>query len=95
MLYNVWMVIWPNQQIVIANVRAVAAGGDANPDAAASVRKGAMASRQNTIFSFTVLWFMLGVTHIYVGLALGLSRPGRENGSSSSSSARRSSACSS
>ena len=26
MLYNVWMIIWPNQQIVIANARNVAGG---------------------------------------------------------------------
>ena len=34
MLYNVWMVIWPNQQIVIANARNVQAGGEADPTAA-------------------------------------------------------------
>jgi hypothetical protein len=27
MLYNVWMIIWPNQQIVIANARKVQGGG--------------------------------------------------------------------
>ena len=35
MLYNVWMIIWPNQQMVIANARNVAAGGEADPNAAA------------------------------------------------------------
>ena len=34
MLYNVWMVIWPTQQIVIANARNVQAGGEAEPDRA-------------------------------------------------------------
>ncbi len=34
MAANVWMVIWPNQQIVIANARNVQAGGEANPEAA-------------------------------------------------------------
>jgi uncharacterized membrane protein len=65
MLYNVWMIIWPNQQVVIANARNVLAGGEADPNAAASARAGAMASRQNTIFSLPVLFFMVGVAHFY------------------------------
>ncbi len=40
MAANVWMVIWPNQQIVIANARNVQAGGEANPDAPAAGRRG-------------------------------------------------------
>ena len=36
MLYNVWMIIWPNQQIVIANARNVQAGGEADPNAPAA-----------------------------------------------------------
>ena len=60
MLYNVWMVIWPNQQIVIANARNVQAGGEADPNAPAAARAGAMASRQNTIFSLPLLVFMVG-----------------------------------
>ena len=55
MLYNVWMVIWPNQQIVIANARKVQGGGEADPNAPAAARAGAMASRQNTIFSLPLL----------------------------------------
>ena len=65
MLYNVWMVIWPNQQIVIANARNVQAGGEADPNAAAAARAGAMASRQNTIFSLPLLVFMVGASHFY------------------------------
>ncbi|MGQ0825997.1 MAG: urate hydroxylase PuuD [Actinomycetota bacterium] len=65
MFANVWMIIWPNQQIVIANARNVLAGGEANPDAPAAARRGAMASRQNTIFSLPLLVFMLGAQHIY------------------------------
>jgi uncharacterized membrane protein len=65
MAANVWMVIWPNQQIVIANARNVQAGGEANPDAPAAGRRGAMASRQNTIFSLPLLVFMLGASHFY------------------------------
>jgi uncharacterized membrane protein len=65
MAANVWMVIWPNQQVVIANARNVQAGGEANPDAAAAGRRGAMASRQNTIFSLPLLVFMVGASHFY------------------------------
>jgi hypothetical protein len=65
MAANVWMVIWPAQQIVIANARNVQAGGDANPEAPAAARRGAMASRQNTIFSFPVLFLMVGTSHIF------------------------------
>jgi uncharacterized membrane protein len=65
MFYNVWMVIWPAQQIVIANARNLLAGGEADPNAAAAGRKGAMASRQNTIFSLPLLVFMIGAGHFY------------------------------
>ncbi len=67
MLYNVWMVIWPNQQIVIGNARAVAGGAEANPDAPVAARKAAMASRQNMIFSFTVLLAMVGQSGFFYG----------------------------
>ena len=75
MLYNVWMVIWPNQQIVIANARTVQAGGAADPNAPAAARAGAMASRQNTIFSLPLLVFMVGASHFYA-LAHFSIRPG-------------------
>ncbi|HEV7524239.1 MAG TPA: urate hydroxylase PuuD [Acidimicrobiia bacterium] len=65
MFLNVWLVIWPNQQIVIANARTLKAGGEANPAAAAAARAGAMASRQNTIFSLPLLVFMVGASHFY------------------------------
>ncbi|MDQ1509017.1 MAG: hypothetical protein QOG50_861 [Actinomycetota bacterium] len=65
MLYNVWMIIWPNQQIVIANARNVQNGGEADPNAPAAARAGAMASRQNTIFSLPLLVFMVGASHFY------------------------------
>jgi uncharacterized membrane protein len=68
MLYNVWMVIWPNQQKVIGNARTVQAGGEADPNAPAAARAGAMASRQNTIFSLPLLVFMIGASHFYGGI---------------------------
>jgi len=65
MFSNVWGVIWRKQQIVIANARNVQAGGEADPAAAAQGRLAAMASRQNTIFSFTMLLFMVGTGHFF------------------------------
>jgi len=65
MFANVWGVIWRNQKVVIANARNVQAGGEADPNAAACGRKALMASRQNTIFSFTMLMFMVGATHFF------------------------------
>ena len=65
MFLNVWLVIWPQQQVVIANARNVLAGGEADPNAAGAGRAGAMASRQNTIFSIPVIVFMVGVSHFW------------------------------
>ncbi len=66
MFANVWFVIWPNQKKVIANARNVQAGGEADPAAAPAARKAAMASRQNTIYSFTMLLFMVGTAHFFL-----------------------------
>jgi len=63
MLLNVWGVIWRNQKVVLANAANVLAGGQPNPDAAAAGRRGLMASRQNTIFSVTMVWFMVFRSH--------------------------------
>jgi len=66
MFLNVWGVIWRNQKVVIANARNVLAGGEADPNAAAAGRKALLASRQNTIFSFTMLFFMVGAAHFFL-----------------------------
>ena len=65
MFANVWLVIWPNQKKVIANARNVLAGGEADPEAAAAGRQGAPRVPQNTIFSFTMLFFMVGTSHFF------------------------------
>jgi uncharacterized membrane protein len=64
MFANVWMIIWPNQKIVIGSAETVAGGGQANPDAPASAKKAARASRANTFMSFTMLWFMVFTPHL-------------------------------
>jgi uncharacterized membrane protein len=63
MLLNVWLVIWPAQQVVIASTNQVASGGQALPDAAARGRRGALASRTNTVFSIPMLFFMGAASH--------------------------------
>jgi uncharacterized membrane protein len=66
MFLNVWLVIWPAQKKVIASAQRVAAGGEADPDAAAAARRGAVASRTNTLFSIPMLFFMGAASHFAV-----------------------------
>ncbi len=63
MFLNVWGVIWRNQKIVIGSAEAVAAGGQANPEAALAAKRGARASRVNTLFSIPMLWYMIFAAH--------------------------------
>lgn len=68
MFLNVWLIIWPNQKIVIASATQVAQGGEALPEAAAAAPKAALASRTNTLFSMPMLWFMGSSAHMPTGL---------------------------
>jgi uncharacterized membrane protein len=63
MMLNVWGVIWRNQKTVLANAVTVLGGGAANADAPAAGRKALMASRQNSIFSISMLFFMVFKSH--------------------------------
>ena len=65
MAANVWMIIWKNQKVVLANAVNVIGGAAADPAAAGAGRKALLASRQNFIFSFSMLWFMVGPAHFY------------------------------
>jgi uncharacterized membrane protein len=65
MAANVWMIIWKNQKVVLANAANVLAGGEADPNAAGAGRRALLASRTNFILSFSMLWFMVGAAHIY------------------------------
>ncbi|MDP3938443.1 MAG: urate hydroxylase PuuD [Deltaproteobacteria bacterium] len=67
MFLNVWLVIWPKQQIVIASTNAVLGGGQANPAAAAAGRRAFLASRTNTLFSIPMLFFMGASRHLGLG----------------------------
>jgi uncharacterized membrane protein len=64
MFLNVWLVIWPNQKVVIASAVAAASGGQANPAAAAAGRRAFLASRTNVVFSVPMVFFMSAATHL-------------------------------
>lgn len=58
MFLNVWLVIWPNQKVVITSANQVLSGAAALPHAAASAAKAGLASRTNTLLSIPMLFFM-------------------------------------
>jgi uncharacterized membrane protein len=59
MAYNVWMIIWPNQQRALGLV-------EATPDEKkVSARVAMLASRVNTMLSVPMLYFMVGAQNIY------------------------------
>jgi uncharacterized membrane protein len=64
MFLNVWLIIWPNQKIVIASAKQVAGGGEALPAAAGALAKAGLASRTNTLFSIPMLFFMASSVHL-------------------------------
>ena len=57
MFLNVWLIIWPNQQIVL---------GMKEGDGPAAAAKAGLASRTNTLFSGPMLFGMLGSKHLYI-----------------------------
>ena len=63
MFVNVWLVIWPNQKIVIASAEQVAAGGEPLPEAAESLAIAGLTSRTNALFSIPMLYFMGASAH--------------------------------
>jgi uncharacterized membrane protein len=67
MFLNVWLVIWPNQQIVIASANQAAQGWQPLPAAAGAGRRAGLTSRTNTVFSIPMLFFMGAAMH-YPGL---------------------------
>ena len=57
MFLNVWLIIWPKQQIVL---------GLKEGDGPSSAAKAGLASRTNTLFSAPMLFGMLGSKHLYI-----------------------------
>ncbi|MBM2803014.1 MAG: Antitermination protein NusG [Deltaproteobacteria bacterium] len=78
MFLNVWLVIWPKQQIVIASTNQVASGGQALPEAAGAARRAALTSRSNTVFSIPMLFYMGAASHY--GAMVGPLNPGGSRG---------------
>lgn len=64
MFLNVWLVIWPKMQVVLASAESVAGGGVADPNAAAAAARGFLGSRTNTLFSIPMLFFMGAARHL-------------------------------
>ena len=64
MFLNVWLIIWPNQKIVMASNENVLGGGEALPEAAGAQGKAGLASRTNTLFSLPMLFFMGASVHL-------------------------------
>src|SRR5882724_11119795 len=61
---NVWFVIWPAQQVIIASATQVSKGGQAIPEAAARGARAGTASRTNTLLSIPMLFFMGAASHL-------------------------------
>jgi uncharacterized membrane protein len=61
MMLNVWLIIWPNQQVVIAKANGEDTGGR---DPVACGNRAFVASRTNTLFSFPMLFFMAAASHL-------------------------------
>ena len=57
MFLNVWLIIWPKQQVVL---------GLKEGDGPSSAAKAGLASRTNTLFSAPMLFGMLGSKHLYI-----------------------------
>jgi uncharacterized membrane protein len=64
MFANVWGVIWPNQQIVIASAEATSTGGQADPRVSGATRRAFLASRTNVVLSIPMLFFMATSAHL-------------------------------
>ena len=67
MFLNVWLIIWPNQKIIVESNQGVQAGNEPNPAAATAAPKAALASRTNTLFSLPMLYFMGSSAHYASG----------------------------
>jgi len=57
MLFNVWVLIWPNQQKILGLVQAT------DPEKAKARRVAFLASRTNTMLSIPMLFFMAAAGH--------------------------------
>ena len=64
MWFNVWFIIWPAQQVVMASATQVSKGGQAIADAAPRGQRAGFVSRTNTLLSIPMLFFMGTASHL-------------------------------
>ena len=76
MFLNVWLIIWPKQQIVMASTNQVDEGGEPLQDVADCTAKAGLASRTNTLFSIPMLLCMGAASHYSVNVTDGTNYTG-------------------
>ncbi|MBC7397250.1 MAG: urate hydroxylase PuuD, partial [Bdellovibrionales bacterium] len=64
MFLNVWLVIWPNNKIMIDNATKVAKGEAPVPGIAELASRASIGSRTNTLFAIPMLFFMTAASHL-------------------------------
>ena len=69
MFLNVWLIIWPNNKIMIENAVKVAKGEAAIPGVADLGARASVASRTNTLFTIPMLFFMGAASHLPLTLS--------------------------
>jgi uncharacterized membrane protein len=69
MFLNVWLIIWPNNRLMIENAVKTAKGETPIPGIADLAARAAVASRTNTLFSIPMLFFMSAASHLPLSLS--------------------------
>lgn len=64
MAANVWLIIWPNQKIVIKSNESLRDGGEADPNQGSAAAAALLASRTNTLFSIPMVATMVSSAHV-------------------------------
>jgi hypothetical protein len=78
MFGNVWLVIAPNQRIVVQSADQVVTGRGAMPEAPLAAKRLARAERCNALLSVPMLWFMAVGPHFAGGIDRFTTLPGRD-----------------
>ena len=69
MFANVWLIIWPNNKLIIENAHRTSKGESPIPGVADLASRAAIASRTNTLFSLPMLFFMAAPSHLGAALS--------------------------
>ncbi|NDF15857.1 antitermination protein NusG, partial [bacterium] len=69
MFLNVWLIIWPNNRLMIENAMKTAKGETPIPGIAELAARAAVASRTNTLFSIPMLFFMTAASHLPLSIS--------------------------